>query len=204
MSACVRVPDWVARQRAQGIAPGTQAVFGLYLMLAWPLLNAPSARAEPQPEAVEATERSPADSFSRFSLGLRGFGGGLFSAEERSGGGGGGAVTAFAVVRERWEIELGLSAVAVAHEDPLGVFEIIGKRLFERQGNWAPHLILGPALSIDFGHERKTSAGVVVGGGVTHWFNARWGGVLDGAYRLLIGAEVEHILTLAVGFNVRL
>jgi hypothetical protein len=142
---------------------------------------------------------------SRFGLGLRGFGGGLFSDGERQAGGGGTLLMSYALVPERWELELGLSVLAGRESplSPLGVFEIIGKRILERHGPWSPHLLLGPALSLNFGADFRASAGVLAGGGVTHWLDRRWGIVLEGAYRLLLGSEVESVLTLSLGINFR-
>lgn len=177
-------------------------LLGVCALLTSLQLSARSAHAE-SPSALSPPATPQAESESRLQLGLRAFGGGLFAEGERTGGGGGAALAAFALVPERWELELGLSLVAARHRDLLGVVEVLGKRVFARGGDWAPHLLAGPALSLDFGNHVRTSAGVVFGGGVTHWFRAHLGAVIDGAYRLLVGAEVEHVLTLALGVNIR-
>jgi len=171
-------------------------IFVLWLLVC---SHAGRARAEPEP----ARETSSSEAPSRWTLGVRGFGGVLFSEGDVHAGGGGGVLLAFAVLPERWEVELGLSVLAT-RASPLGVFEAIGKRSFERRGNWAPHLLLGPVFSLDFGEELKPSGGLLIGGGVTHWLTARVGVVADGAYRLLIGSEIEDVLTLAAGLSFRL
>lgn len=156
-----------------------------------------AARAEP------AEEESASEAASRWTLGLRGFGGVLISEGEARGGGGGSALVGLNVVPERWEIELGLSALG-SHTGPVGIFELAGKRLLEKRGKWAPHILLGPVFSLDFGDDLKPSGGLLVGGGVTHWLSGRVGIVGDGSYRLLIGAEIEDVLTVAVGLSFRL
>jgi hypothetical protein len=155
-----------------------------------------------QAQGRAATELASAAE-SRWTLGVRGFGGVLISEGEARGGAGGSALVGLGVVPERWEVELGLSALG-ARGGSLGVLEAIGKRLFERRGKWVPHLLLGPAFALHFGHELKPSGGVLIGGGVTHWMSARVGFVGDGAYRVLIGAEIEDVLTLALGLTFRL
>jgi hypothetical protein len=175
-------------------------------MLVAPQAHA-QAPAEPSSsESSEPREPSEVESPSRFTLGIGGFGGGLFSKEERRGGGGGDLSLAFGIVPERWEVELSLAVVAARDIDPMGVFEVVGKRIFERRGAWAPHVLLGPLFSLDFGDDLKPTGGVIVGGGVCYWFNERFGAASDAAYRLLIGAgpEVEHILTLALALHIRL
>jgi hypothetical protein len=157
------------------------------------------AQAELTPAAIEAD----AEEESRWTLGARGLGGGVFSEEERRGGGGGTLLVAYGIVPERWEVEFGLSLIGV-QDGPVGVFEVIGKRIFERQGAWAPHLMLGPAFSLDFGNDAKPSGGFLLGTGVTHWFHERVGWTGDAAYRFLIGAEVENVLTVALGLAFRL
>jgi hypothetical protein len=64
---------------------------------------------------------------------------------------------------------------------------------------------LGPVFSLDFGHDVKSSGGVLLGTGVSYWFHDRFGAVVDGAYRLLLsrGPEAEHVLTLALGLRIR-
>jgi hypothetical protein len=174
------------------------------IAISWLLSCCSSARAQTQSEpGRQATVDPISDAESRWNLGVRGLGGGLFSEDERRGGGGGSLLVAFGVVPERWEIELGLSLIG-ARDGPLGVFEVVGKRIFERRGKWAPHLLLGPAFSLDFGDEAKPSGGMLLGTGVTHWFAAGIGWTGDAAYRLLIGSEVEHVLTLALGLAFRL
>lgn len=155
-------------------------------------------------EAPKHDAKEEAEVESRWSLGARGFGGGLFSKEERSAGGGASLLLAFGIVPERWEAELGLSIAKGRRQAPLGVFEVVGKRVFERRGNWAPHLLLGPLFSLDFGDEVKPAGGLILGTGVTYWVLPRIGIVADASYRLLIGAEVEHIVAMAAGCTFRL
>lgn len=164
--------------------------------------SATRGQAQVESTAHASAEPTPGEE-SRWTLGVRGFGGGLLSAEERRGGGGGSLLVAFGVVPERWEVELGVSLIGV-RDGPVGVFEVIGKRIFERGGQWAPHLLLGPAFSLDFGDEAKPSGGLLMGTGLTQWVGARVGWTADAAYRLLIGSEVEHVLTLALGLAFRL
>jgi hypothetical protein len=180
----------------------------MFTLVPW-LSSAAPAHAEPEGSASEAGAKAEgaraAESASRFSLGIAGFGGGLFSEEERGGGGGGSLAAAFAIVPERWEIELGLSLVKLRHGDPLGVFEVVAKHLLERRGAWAPHVSLGPVFSLDFGRDVKSSGGLLLGTGVIYWFNARFGATGECAYRLLLssGPEAEHVLTLALGARMR-
>lgn len=163
-----------------------------------------TARAQTTPEPGDAQAGSEPELDSRWSLGVRGFGGALLSKEAQIGGGGAGLTLAFGIVPEMWELELGLTLADARNRPPLGVFELIGKRVFERRGSWAPHLLLGPLFSLDFGDELKPAGGLILGGGVTYWVVPRVGLVADASYRLLIGAEVEHILALAAGATFRL
>lgn len=160
----------------------------------------PSTSSEPRER--EAKEEPELD--SRWSLGVRGFAGGIFSPEDKRGGGGGSLLLAFGIVPERWELELGLSVADGPGRPPLGVFELVVKRVLERRGSWAPHILLGPLFSLDFGDELKPAGGVIAGGGVTYWLVPRIGLVADATYRLLIGDEVEHIVALAAGVTFRL
>lgn len=177
--------------------PARVAIVAALLCCAW------ATGAHAQAAATPAETEASADGELRWTLGVRGFGGGVFFDEERRAGGGGSLLVAYGIVPERWEVELGLSLIGV-QDGPVGVFEVIGKRIFERQGAWAPHLMLGPAFSLDFGNGAKPSGGLLLGTGVTHWFHERVGWTGDAAYRLLIGSEVEHVLTVALGLAFRL
>jgi hypothetical protein len=180
--------------------PRVRSTFGLVFALN---CIASVARAQAAAEHRPGEVEGAAESQSRWSLGVRGFGGALFAGEARVGGGGG-VLVAFSIVPERWEIEAGLSLAAARDRAALGVFEVVGKRIFEVSDQWSPHVLLGPLFSLDFGEELKPAGGLIVGPGVTYWFAPKVGFVSDVTYRLLIGAEVEHIVTLAVGFNFRL
>jgi hypothetical protein len=156
------------------------------------------ARAEGESRAIAAPARE-----SRWSLGALGFGGALHSEHEWGGGGGGGLLVAFGIVPERWELEFGLSAIG-ARNGALGVFEVIGKRIFARHGSCQPHLSVGPALSLEIDGELAPFGGALLGAGFTNWFATRVGWTGDAVYRLLIGAETEQVFTLALGLKVRL
>lgn len=153
--------------------------------------------------AQRVAEPRPPEAESRWTLGARGFVGAVYTEEARVGGGGG-VIAAYGLVPERWELEAGLSVVAARDRAALGVFEVIGKLIIARHERWSPHLLLGPVFSLDFGDEVIASGGLVAGAGVTYWLSDRLGLVGDVAYRLLLGEEVEHIATLALGFNLRI
>lgn len=174
--------------------------------LAWVTWLHPSAAlAEPSPaqRPAETAARERA-STSHVTLGLNVVGGGLFSSERSVAGGGGALLAAYALVPERWELELGVSLLGAHDVGPLAVAEVIAKRIFETEGRWAPYVLVGPLLSLDFGHELKSSGGLVAGGGVAYWFDAQIGVAAEGAYRLLIGREVEHVLSASLGLRLRL
>jgi len=180
--------------------PRVRSTFGLVFALS---CVAGVARAQCVAEHRPREVEEAATSQSRWSLGVRGFAGALFAEEARVGGGGG-VLAAFSIVPERWEVEAGLSLAAARDRAALGVFEVVGKRIFEVSDRWSPHVLLGPLFSLDFGAELKPAGGLIVGPGVTYWFAPGVGFVTDATYRLLIGAEVDHIVTLAVGVNFRL
>lgn len=183
----------VARMK-QALRRAPVALFGVAA------LASTSARAEGVADAGKGAEEPP----YHLTIGLRGTGGVLLEDGESRSGGGGGLLLGIPIVHERWEVELSAALLAAQDEGRVTVYEAIAKRVFERKEALAPHVLLGPVLSLDLGEEFRASAGVVMGVGATYWFHPRVGLVADAAYRLLIGSELEHIVAGSAGVSVRI
>jgi hypothetical protein len=156
-------------------------------------------------EPVQLEAESPLDeSFDEepenkgVTLGARGFGGVLFEGKE---GGGlfGGAVLVGIPLVHRLELEAS-GALAKSRELPAFlVAECVLKWVFEKERALAPHVILGPLVSVDIEGEAAVSAGVIAAFGATYWTTRTFGLTGDLSYRLLAGSELAHAGTLALG-----
>jgi hypothetical protein len=167
-------------------------------------LGAPCRPARAQLAAPVEPAIAPPPKY-RVVLSARGLVGSVFEDNERRLGGGAGLLVGIPVFEERWELEASGAFIKPEELPPLGVFEVVTKRMFEPAGPIVPHVVLGPALSLDLRGAVLVKGGLVLGAGLA-WFVRRGFGVAaDVAYRFLAGAGgIEHVLSLSAGPVVRL
>ncbi|HSC89330.1 MAG TPA: hypothetical protein VLC09_18735 [Polyangiaceae bacterium] len=151
--------------------------------------------------ADDAAEQEP-EKDSWGTVGFRAFGGVLAAEGSSYGLLGAGFLMGVPVWRS---LELEGSVAWAGRFDSGGfvVTELMAKWVFETDGKLAPHVTLGPLLSVDIDREATFAGGLVAGGGASWWLDRRWGLVADVNYRLLAGSVVEHVVTGALGVSYR-
>lgn len=154
------------------------------------------------PPAAELVEPEAEEEPHRVTLSLRAFGGVAWIDGEHRAGLGGNLLVGLPLA-DTGELELSVGMVASDKGDLLGVAEIIFKWVFERGGSLHPHVVLGPALSLDLEDSLSVSGGLLVGGGGVYWFSPRFGWSGELGLRVLFGAESQQILTLGTGPSLR-
>lgn len=158
---------------------------------------------EGEPESEPASEPVRQGAESRFSVGVRGFGGVRAESGEVRALGGGSLLFAIGLARH-WELEAGAAFAAIHESSPLSVFELMGKWVVEPEEKFSPHLTLGPAASLDVDSSVAFSMGAIAGIGASYWFAPRLGWVSDLNYRILFGREVSNVVTFASGLTWKL
>lgn len=163
-----------------------------------PMTAAQDAEAGAEDSSEPDEEAEP----SRVSLGARGFAGILVEDSEVQHLFGGGLLVGIPIYQQL-ELE-GSLMLASKREPPVFlVTELVAKWVFESEQVIAPHLTVGPLFSLDLTDPVEVSVGLIAGAGLTLWATPRFGGVLDINYRLLVGSEVSHAATGALGIVFR-
>jgi hypothetical protein len=203
----VRIPTLIGTAQApiRGIAC---SLCSLGLILASTVVRAEgpaSGPASPSHEAPSSSRESEADTPGHvLTIEVHGFGGMSVTSGDVSAVGGP-TVTFSLPIVERWELELGLTAIKPDHQPWLGSLELIGKRVFEVDERWSPHVNIGPLVSAEFGDDGvDVSGGLLAGVGVDYWLTPRWALGSDVNYRLLVGSDIRNVLTISFGFSVRI